>query len=168
VQLRPAPGQGSEPSFDRPAPPRQLALRIVVLVLGILGSLATALMALGLYALTNDPIEKAAAEHVREMIAGLEKSAPDASELPQLKSDLARFERMSLVGHVGLAACLLGITAALLGFFRLGKVAAPLLILPAIGAAILATRSLLFTSLLIVAGVLCLFIKSKPRPETVH
>jgi hypothetical protein len=168
TQPRPVPGPAGEPPFDRPAPPRQTALRIVALVLGIVGALAVALMALGAYAVANNPIERAAAEHVRESIAGLEKNMPDAPELAQMRSDLSRFERTGLLGHVGLVACVLAIAGALLGFFHLGKVAAPLLILPAIGGAILNPRSLIFTTVLIATGIICLFIRSKPRAWEVH
>ncbi len=167
ASVRPAPAvrtpPRAEPPRDRPAPPRQLALRIVVLVLGILGGLAAGLMAAGLYTVANDPTEKMAAEIARRMIQDLEKASPSSPQLAELRAGLARFERNALVGHIGLAAAVLGIAAALLAFFRMGKVAAPLMILPAAAAGILNAKTLVFTALLIVTGILCLFIKSKPR-----
>jgi hypothetical protein len=162
---QPVPRAGGGPPIDRPSPPRQLALRIVVLVLGIVGSLAAALLALGAYTSANDPSEQAASAFAQIMIKDLEKANPNSPELQELRSAVARHERMSLLGHVAMAACVLGIMAALLAFFRLGKVAAPLMILPAVAAAVLVAKSLIFTALLIVTGILCLFIKPRPRAE---
>jgi hypothetical protein len=57
----------------------------------------------------------------------------------------------------------LGMAGALLGFTGRRLCGAALLFLAALGPAVLASKSLVFTSILCIAGLLCLLVK-RPRP----
>jgi hypothetical protein len=128
-----------------------------------MGGGVAALLALGAYVNAYDPMQRAGAEMTRAAIAELERTGGHPSDLQTLREELSRFERLALLGHVLLVGAVLGLAGGLLAFFRLGKVAAPMLIVPAVVAGVLVLKTLIFTAVLIVAGVLALLIRSRPR-----
>ncbi|MCI0459200.1 MAG: hypothetical protein L0Z62_19765 [Gemmataceae bacterium] len=127
-------------------------MRIAVLVVGILGSLgAGALGVLWLLACQKDE------QDLRLLrLAGVPVSAQVERE----------FEQRTRAYPFLLAGLVLGGAGAALGMAGRGLSAAALLLAAAIGPAILNPQSLIFTSLLVVAGGLAFFIRPRtPAPE---
>jgi hypothetical protein len=131
-----------------------------VLVLAILGGLVSGALGAAAFANSRDPAQQITAEASRAIIRDLEKNAPADPALAEYRRELARYERLGLVGLTMMVTGVLGLASGVLAFLRRGKIAAPLLIVPAVAAAVLSLPALVFTSLLIVAGGLSLLIKS--------
>ena len=146
-----------------PPPRRQIVLRIIVLVLAILGAGVAGFLGLKAYSNTHDPEQIASIERSRAVLASLDKASPGNTMLNLAREEVDRFDRLRIVCYFLLAGGVLGVAGGVLAFLRLGKIAAPLLILPAIGAAVFAPITAILTSPLLVDGILAFFIRSAPR-----
>jgi len=128
-------------------------MRTAVLIVGILGSLAAGTLGVLWFLDKNSP----AALLLEAMRNDLALLGPEAL------AELQRWDRHVLAIWFLFAAVPLGFAGAILGFNGRGFCGAVLMILAVLGPAVLAPRSLVFTSILCIAGFLCLFVR-RSRP----
>lgn len=117
-------------------------MRIAAFILGILGGLCAA--ALGITWLSD-------AAELQDQIAAAEAAGVSVDSL-------------ITAGYLLVAALFLGVAGGVLALMRKGKIAAPVLIASAVLPAIFEPQSLVFSFLLIIAGLLALGAKPKPSP----
>jgi hypothetical protein len=129
-------------------------MRTAVLLVGILGSLAAGTLGVLWFLQKNSP-EGQLLEALRRELSG----KLDADALSKLKE----WDRHVWAIWFLFAAVPVGLAGAILGFNGRGFSGAVLLFLAVLGPAVLAWRSLVFTCILLVAGLLCLFVKRR-RP----
>jgi hypothetical protein len=163
------PYERDRPRARRTPPGRQLVLRIIVLVLCLPGAAITGFLGFKAYSNTHDPAQIESVERNRAVVEAADKVIPDNPLLEDARKEVKRFDQLKVVCYFLLAGCLLGLAGGVLALLRWGKIAAPLLILPAVGAAVIAPISAILTSPLLLAGILAIFIKRPPRaaPEFV-
>jgi len=143
-------------------------MRIAVLIVGIVGSLAAgtlgALWLLDRYSPAGLMMD-AMRQELRSMGPnGLEEAMRNnLISLDSASLDFKRWDRHVLAIWFLLGAVPLGIGGALLGLGGRGFCGAILMFLAVLGPAVLDWHSLAFTFLLIIAEILCLFVK-RPRP----
>lgn len=117
-------------------------MRIAGLILGIVGGLAAAL--LGIKWLSD-------ASSMRELIGAVRNAGVDTSEIDKLVTS----------AYILLASGVLGFVGGGLAFTRRGKIAAAVMVIGAVAPAVFAPKSLVFTFLLLVGGLVSLLVKSK-------
>lgn len=115
-------------------------MRIVAFILSVLGGLLTA--ALGITWLSD-------AAELQDQIALAEAAG-------------ISIDSMITAAYLLIAAFFLGITGGILALKRKGKIAAPILIAAAVMPALYEPKSLVFSFLLIIAGLFALGAKPKP------
>lgn len=119
-------------------------MRYAVLALGILGGLAAA--ALG-----------------AKWIADYNKYQATVENLQSLGADLSQLTGLVRAGYALVLSLVLGLAGGILAFRRKGRLAAALMLAGPVIAGIFVPRSLAFTSLLIIGGLLALAIKPSPQ-----
>jgi hypothetical protein len=129
-------------------------MRTAVLIVGILGCMAAGTLGVLWFLQKNSP-EGQLLEALRQDLRG----RLDADALSKLKD----WDRHVWAIWFLFAAVPLGLGGAILGFNGRGFSGAVLLFLAVLGPAVLASRSLVFTGVLLIAGLLCLFVKRR-RP----
>jgi hypothetical protein len=144
-------------------PRRQIVLRLIVLILGIGGGGLAGVLGLKGYLNTHDPVQKAAHEANKTFLKEREKAGPAATLVSETQKEVERIEKVSVVCYFLLAGGVLGLAGGVLAFLRLGKVAAPLMVLPAVGAGVIVPPSLILNSPLMLGGLLAILIKGAPR-----
>jgi hypothetical protein len=147
----------------RKAPGRRLVLRIIVLVLGIGGAGVAGFLGFKAYVNTHDPQQIASIEMSRIILKEVGASHPGGSGMDEVRSEVRRFDQLAIVCYFLLASGLLGVAGAVLAFLRWRIIAAPLLLVPPIGAAVIAPVTAVLTSPLMLAGLLALLIRRPPR-----
>ena len=125
-------------------------MRFVVLVLGILGVVATGTLG-ALFLFTPE---------TRQLLEGYSRDVDNAISFVVNTRD----ENSPVVGLFLLIGAGLGLLGTLLGFFRCGPQGAALLIVGVIGPAILSPTSLMFVALQPLAGILSIFVRRLPAP----
>jgi hypothetical protein len=135
-------------------------MRIAVLILAILGGLGAA--ALGVLWLLNCQKDRNAVELARLIAAEIPAGAPDSSKIID---ELREYDRRVKAYPFLLVGFVLAVAGGFLAMQRRGKSAAVLLLLAALGPAILNPLSLIFTFLLPIAAVLSLFIRPARVPD---
>ncbi len=144
-------------------------MRISVLVVGILGALSAG--ALGAFWLLDCQMAKSSVEKSRAMVALLRQGGGPLppfldNEVKKAEDVVQTYDRHMRAYPFLLAGLVLGGAGAALGMAGRGLSAAALLLVSAVGPAVLDPRSLIFTGLLIVAGGLAFFIRPPaPAPE---
>jgi len=128
-------------------------MRTAVLIVGILGSIAAGTLGVLWYLDKNSP----AGVLLEAMRNDLLRLGPDAL------SELQRWDRHVMAIWFLFGAVPLGFGGAILGFNGRGFCGAVLFFLAVLGPAVLDWRSLVFTSVLCIAGLVCLFVK-RSRP----
>jgi hypothetical protein len=164
-RVEPERGASPPPPSDRPVPRRQIVLRSIVLVLAILSGGVTGFLGFKAYSNVHDPSQQKTLERHRALLEVAEKAGVQRADTQDLREEIARFERLGRVCYAMLAAGVLGIAGGVLAFLRRRKVAAPLMLLPPAVAGILYAPSLIFASLLILAGLLSFLIRPWPPAE---
>jgi len=129
-------------------------MRTAVLIVGILGSLAAGTLGALWYLDKNSPAGLLL-EAMRDDLLALQD--------PRALSELQRWDRHVMAIWFLFGAIPLGLGGAILGFNGRGFCGAVLMILAVLGPALLDWRSLVFTSILCIAGFLCLLVK-RSRP----
>jgi hypothetical protein len=155
-----------EPRVRCPArkpPGRQLFLRITILILAQIGSGLAGALGVMSFSNTHDAEQIALVERMRARVAEEEKARPDDPWVQKERAEVERFDKNRVLCWILLAACLLGLTGAVLAFVRKGKFASPLMIVPGAGGGVIFAPSLIFTSPLLLAGLLDLLVRSAPR-----
>src|SRR5262245_52077809 len=125
-------------------------MRLAVLLLGLIGSVAAGTLAVWWYVDMNTP-EGHLLEALRQRAHLLDARAVQ---------ELHAWDRHVIAIWFLFAGIPLGVAGAILGYKGRGFLAAALMFLAVLGPAILDVRSLIFTFILIVSGILCLFVKS--------
>jgi membrane-bound ClpP family serine protease len=128
-------------------------MRTAVLIVGILGTFAAGALGVLWFLDKNSP-EGLLLEAMRNDLLRLG---------PNAVSELQRWDRHVMAIWFLFGAVPLGLGGAILGMNGRGICGAVLMFLAVLGPAILDWRSLVFTFVLIIAGILCLFVK-RPRP----
>jgi hypothetical protein len=164
-QEEPEDGPGTRPPSDQPAPRRQVVLRSIVLVLGILGGGLEGFLGFKSYSNVHDPAEIAAFERMRTLLEEAEKAGTQGTRIQGAREEVTRIEQLRRVCYVMLAGGLLGIAGGVLAFLRWGKTAAALMLLPSAAAGALFVASLVTNIPLILAGLLSLLIRWRPRAQ---
>jgi hypothetical protein len=127
-------------------------MRAAVLIVGILGALAAGTLGFLWYQQKNSP-EAQLVELLRTKVDKIDEKG---------KAALAEYDRLVMAIWFLFAAVPLGIAGAILGFTGRGLAGAALMLLAVIGPTVLVPKSLLFTSVLIIAALLSFFVK---RPQ---
>lgn len=122
-------------------------MRILGLILGILGGLAAGF--LGMKWMGDADSLKASIEAARKMGA-----------------NMAELDKVATASHMLIGAMVAGIVGGILAMMGKGKIAALLMLAGAIVPAIWVPKSLIFTFLLIIGGIVCFFIKPRPTAVT--
>jgi hypothetical protein len=135
----------------------------MVLALGLLGGGLAGFLGFKSYANTHDPKQRVSIEFRRALVEEADKKGVGGAHVQKLRDEVSRFDRLGRLCYIMLAAGLLGVAAGVLAFLRRGKLAAPLMLLPAAGAAVLFVPSLVMTAPLVLGGLLSLLIRSRPR-----
>ena len=122
-------------------------MRIAALILGILGGIIAA--ALGIVWLSD--------YYELEKTVGMARA---------LGADTAELDRLVYAAYLLLASFALGIAGGILALKHKGRVAAALMMLGPIAAGVLAPKSLVFSFLLLIGGLLAFFVKGRqPLPR---
>ncbi|HEV3258624.1 MAG TPA: hypothetical protein VG013_17240 [Gemmataceae bacterium] len=144
-------------------------MRIAVLILAILGAAGSGFLGVRWMtdSLTNkDQIEadRAQAEKLRPLLNLMGEADP------KMKAQLADYDAkyhnaiQAMKAYPFLLAGVgLGVWGGLLGLARRGKSGAALLLVAALGPAVLLPKTLIFTFCLILAGLLCLLVRPRRR-----
>jgi hypothetical protein len=140
-------------------PRRQIVLRSIVLVIALAGAGIAGAVGFRMYANAHDPEQQAITEKNRADIKALEKVDPSNTKLQDARNEVDRFERQGRVCYALLAAAVLGLAGAVLAFMRRRMIAAPLLLLPAVGSGVIAVPAFVLTAPLILSGMFSLMIK---------
>lgn len=130
-------------------------MRIVGLILGILGGMAAAV--LGIVWLRDYNTVKSTVD------AAIELSRSTGTEVPP---EFAELKRLVIAAYLLLAAGAIGIAGGVLTLLGRGKIAGPLMIVAALVPVLLAPKALVFSSILLVAGVVCFLAKPKVAVAT--
>jgi hypothetical protein len=155
-----------EPARRRAAPARprrQIVPRILVLVLALPGAGLAGYLGFLAYRSTHDATEIAAVQLARAVVEEGDKAKASSENLESFRQAVKRFDQRRVACYFLLAACLLGVAGGVLALLRRGRIACPLLILPAVGAAVVMPVSAILTSPLLAAGLLALLIRPAPR-----
>jgi hypothetical protein len=120
-------------------------MRILGLILGILGGLAAGF--LGMKWMGDANHLKASIDFARKM--GV---------------NMAELDKMATASYMLIGAMVAGIVGGILAFMGRGKIAAVLMLAGAILPAIWAPKSLIFTCLLLLGGIVSFFIKPRQTP----
>jgi hypothetical protein len=132
-------------------------MKIAVIIVGILGALA--LGALGSKWVTDYNDNKQA-------VVGLAKLAHSlGGKGNEVEEAIKGVERLKTAGYLMMLFALVSLGASVM-VGKLGKISGGALLASALIPAVLAPASLLAGFLLIIAGVLGLFVKTKPRPAS--
>jgi hypothetical protein len=135
-------------------------VRIAVLILGILGAFGSGCGGLLLQIGKNASKEKLEFVQVFGQAVAEDKDA-DPEKVAEVKAALKAIHFLSISIPLLYAGTGIGLVGAFFGFFGRGKSAAALLLVAAFGPALFVPFSLIFTGILIVAGLLALFIRPK-------
>lgn len=122
-------------------------MRITGLILGIVGGVVAGLLGmiwLRDYYSMKDQLEAAAS--LSQAVGG------DVT---------AQLQQLVTAAYLLLGSLLLGIVGGILAFMGKGKIAGPLMLLGALLPAIFAPKALVFTALLVIAGVVSFFVKPR-------
>jgi hypothetical protein len=122
-------------------------MRILGLILGILGGLAAGF--LGMKWMGD-------AESLKTSIEAARK----------LGANMADLDKVATASHVLIGSMVAGIVGGILAMMGKGKIAALLMLAGAIVPAIWVPKSLVFTFLLVLGGIVCFFIKPRPTAVT--
>lgn len=117
-------------------------MRILGLILGILGGLAAGF--LGMKWMGDANSLKASIEAARK-----------------LGANMAELDKMATASYMLIGAMVAGIVGGILAMMGKGKIAALLMLAGAIVPAIWAPKSLIFTFLLVIGGIVCFFVKPR-------
>jgi hypothetical protein len=129
-------------------------MKIAVMILGILGALAVG----GLGAKWVSDYEKN-----KETIVAMTKLAHSfgGGKTTDVDDAIKGVERTKTAGYIMIVGGLLALAAAI-AVGKLGKISAAVMLVAAIAPAVLAPLSLVASFLLILAGILAFFVKTKP------
>jgi hypothetical protein len=155
-----------EPRRPRPgraAPRRQIILRSSVLVLSLVGAGLAGFLGFKTFSNTHDETQIASIKLARTLLEEGQKATPGDPKLDSVRAEVKRFDQLRVVCYFLLAGGLLGVAGGVLALLRRGKIASPLLLLPALAAAVVAPITAVLTSPLLLAGLLALLIRSAPR-----
>jgi TRAP-type C4-dicarboxylate transport system permease small subunit len=151
------------PRADRAAPPRRLVVRIIVLILALLGAGIVGVLGFMAFKTTHDPAQIRSYEISRALVNEADQSKTPISGLDNIRAEVNRFEKLRVGCYFMLATAVLGLAGGVLAMLRFGKIAALLLVLPPIVTAVILPISSVFSSLLILAGLLALLIRPARR-----
>src|SRR5262245_52474167 len=127
-------------------------MRLAVLLLAILGASAAAFLGARWYHDT----------HTEQAKAVLSLGSDAGSNLPEAWAEL---RKVSLASYALLAAALLGVAGGFLAALGKGVIAGPAILLGPLAAGALQPKSLVFTSPLLLAGVLSFLIRPSARRQ---
>lgn len=130
-------------------------MKIAALVLGLLGSLAVAVLGV-MWAGQYQEFEKS------ELYSVLQQSRSQGHTDPQLEQAFAKAER---IGNAGYASVVMGLLALVCTpfVFKVPKVSGTLMALAVVVPAVLEPKSLAFSFLLALAALFAFLVKPRPR-----
>jgi hypothetical protein len=148
------------PPVKRPPKP-QLVLRIIVLVLAVLGAGVSGWLFFRWLGEQNDEKLKTDVELQRGVIKAA--GGQGGPRIEEMKKNVEKWDSRKRTLWLMLAATVLGIAGGVIAFLRLGSLGGLVLLLGVVGPGIAFPPTLLFLSLLIIAGGLAFLIKRGPK-----
>ena len=149
-----------EPDAEPSTPPkRQIVLRMIVLILGVVGAGSAGFLGFRYYSNAHDAEQQRITESNRATIKKYESTDPSSSTLKSAHDNVEKFELFGRACYPLLAAAVLGLAGGVLAFKRRRLIAVPLLLLPPAVVGVIAVQVVAFTAPLILGGLLSLMIK---------
>jgi hypothetical protein len=133
------------------------------LVLALAGAVLAGYFGFVAYSVTHRADQVEEYDLRRALVTEAEKTHPNDPAVAKTRAEVTDFEQRRLAAYFLLGACPLGIVGGVLALARRGKIACPLLLLPAGAASAVAPKIAILMAPLFLAGLLALLIRSAAR-----